>query len=334
MKDEKSIRAKEYTRKYAAIYTATAILCVLVGVALSLTVMKLTEGMRAPITTTPTETFEVPGTTAAPTTTALETTAPATTPKPTDVKVEIKTSAIGNSQLSHGPLIIVNETYPYDPANTKNELVVFKEQSDNNLAVVTWGISTTMDTYKALNTMHADMKAELSTEYKITVVNGYSDKSQTSELGTGLSVTIKFMKGTGSYQLSDPSVSKEYKWLTENAWKYGLVFRYPEDKTLQTGHPGSYNQLRYVGKEHAKYMYDNKLCLEEYVQEIKDYTFNAPLELAGDECKYRIYYIPMTEGKSTDIQYRSKSPLETYGTLVVSGDNSEGFIVVQQYFEK
>lgn len=334
MKDEKSIRAKEYTRKYAAIYIATAVLCLLVAAALSLTVMKLTEGMRTPVTSVPTETV-VPTETTVPETTQAPATTPEVTPKPTDVKVEIKTSSIGNSQVSHGSLVIVNESNTYDPANSKNEVIVMREQSDNTVAVISWGISVTMDTYKALNTMHTDMKAELSSEYKITVVNGYSDKSNESELGTGLSFTIKFMKGEGSYQITDASVSKEYKWLRENAWKYGLIFRYPEDKSLQTGHSAVYSQMRYVGKEHAKYMYENNLCLEEYVSELKNYTFNAPLELEGEDCKYRVYYIPMTEdGTSTEIQYRSKSPLETYGTLTVSGDNSEGFVVIQQYFEK
>ena len=54
-------------------------------------------------------------------------------------------------------------------------------------------------------------------------------------------------------------------WLARNAHKYGFIIRYPENKISVTGIDYEPWHLRYVGIEHAAYIYENKLCLEEYV---------------------------------------------------------------------
>lgn len=338
MKDEKSVRAKEYTRKYTAIYVASTVLCVLVALVLSLTVLKLTEGSRVPVTVPATseQTQEVPGTSAPTTSTNVpetNTVVPETTTPP-EVKVEIKTSQIGNDQYKVGSLVIVNELLTFDPALVQNGVVVVKEQDGVNVWVTTWGIKISESAFKAVNQLQADMKEALSTGYKITITKGFDESDDTKEFATGLNFNFKFMKGEDSYAVTHSAVSKEYKWIKENAWKYGLILRYPEDKKLQTNHDAVANQLRYVGVEHAKYMYENQLCLEEYIDVLKDYTFNEPLVIETEGGKYRVYYIPMANADTTDIQYRSKATNETYGSLVVSGDNKDGFIVSQQFSEK
>lgn len=69
---------------------------------------------------------------------------------------------------------------------------------------------------------------------------------------------------------SDFKETKEYKWLTENAWKYGFVERYPEEKTAITGIIYEPWHYRYVGKENAKAMNKLGMCLEEYVVYLKN----------------------------------------------------------------
>ena len=54
------------------------------------------------------------------------------------------------------------------------------------------------------------------------------------------------------------------QWLAANSWKYGLILRYPADKTEITGYIYEPWHFRYVGEPHAEYMYKNDLCLEEY----------------------------------------------------------------------
>ena len=79
-----------------------------------------------------------------------------------------------------------------------------------------------------------------------------------SENGAGLSVDI--VSASAGFSSTD-----EYKWLVENAHKYGFVLRYPEDKTDITGIIYQPWHWRYVGVDVANEMKSNNLCLEEYL---------------------------------------------------------------------
>lgn len=56
-----------------------------------------------------------------------------------------------------------------------------------------------------------------------------------------------------------------YDWLAQNAWQYGFILRYPEDKTEVTGTEYEPWHYRYVGREKAAEIYNSGLCLEEYL---------------------------------------------------------------------
>ena len=58
---------------------------------------------------------------------------------------------------------------------------------------------------------------------------------------------------------------KEYTWLTENAYKYGFILRYPKGKEDVTGIVFEPWHWRYVGVEWAKEIRDSGLCLEEFL---------------------------------------------------------------------
>lgn len=79
-----------------------------------------------------------------------------------------------------------------------------------------------------------------------------------SENGAGLSVDI--VSASAGFSSTD-----EYKWLVNNAHKYGFVLRYPKDKTDVTGIIYQPWHWRYVGIEVANEMKSNNLCLEEYL---------------------------------------------------------------------
>lgn len=62
------------------------------------------------------------------------------------------------------------------------------------------------------------------------------------------------------------STSQEvYAWLAKNAWRYGFILRYPEDKTDVTGTIYEPWHYRYVGRAFAQEIYERGLCLEEYL---------------------------------------------------------------------
>lgn len=96
----------------------------------------------------------------------------------------------------------------------------------------------------------------------------------TSEHHTGLALDIV----TPTYTSLDHGYkeTKAAKWLFDNAYKYGFVLRYPEDKieiTKYTFEPWHY---RFVGISNAKVMKELNLCLEEYLEYIEnDYNYEG-----------------------------------------------------------
>ena len=60
-----------------------------------------------------------------------------------------------------------------------------------------------------------------------------------------------------------------YAWLAENCWKFGFIIRFPEGKQDITGISFEPWHYRYVGRYHAKAIYDSGLCLEEYLASIQ-----------------------------------------------------------------
>lgn len=61
-----------------------------------------------------------------------------------------------------------------------------------------------------------------------------------------------------------PKESAEYLWLYENAYKYGFIFRFPEDKKDITLFDSYTWRLRYVGVDAASIIQNEKICFEEY----------------------------------------------------------------------
>lgn len=83
-------------------------------------------------------------------------------------------------------------------------------------------------------------------------------KPGTSEHELGLAVDINAEGQTDGNRL--------YQWLAEHSWKYGFILRYPAEKEEITGIDYEPWHFRYVGKQAAKEMYEQDLCLEEYVR--------------------------------------------------------------------
>lgn len=106
-----------------------------------------------------------------------------------------------------------------------------------------------------------------SREEQRAIYNQETDKSYaqppgSSEHETGLAVDIKIMKISGQDMVAEPS----WRWLKDNAWRYGFIIRYPEDKTSVTGISFEPWHFRYVGKDAAQVCHEKNLCLEEYLQ--------------------------------------------------------------------
>ena len=110
-----------------------------------------------------------------------------------------------------------------------------------------------------------EMASGLSYDKARERVLTYSAYPGTSEHHTGLCVDLMTRSMS---ELDESFASYEvYPWLLENAWKFGFILRYPEEKTEITGYTFEPWHYRFVGRDHAYKMKQNNLCLEEYLAE-------------------------------------------------------------------
>ena len=84
-----------------------------------------------------------------------------------------------------------------------------------------------------------------------------------SEHQTGLAIDVSSTKGGNMLYFDDTA---SFTWMKDNAYKYGFILRYRDDKTDITGFMYESWHYRYVGLEVAKDMHDNypDLTYDEY----------------------------------------------------------------------
>jgi len=104
-----------------------------------------------------------------------------------------------------------------------------------------------------------------------SVYEGAEDKSYAlppdhSEHQAGLAIDILALN-VPQYKMAD---SPEGLWLAENAWKFGLIQRYADEKREITRIAGEPWHFRYIGAPHAWYCHYNDMCYEEYIQFLED----------------------------------------------------------------
>lgn len=116
------------------------------------------------------------------------------------------------------------------------------------------------------------MSTYRSYEYQLNLYNQYAkqdgkEKADTysgrpgySEHQTGLAVDVY----NGKETYTNFEVTEEFKWMQENAYKYGFILRFPKNKTKETGYDYESWHYRYVGTEVAEYIHKNNISYEEY----------------------------------------------------------------------
>lgn len=136
-----------------------------------------------------------------------------------------------------------------------------------------------------------------------------------SEHHTGLAIDLDTYTSYGN--LGGFDGEGVFARLVEDAWKYGFVQRYPEGKADITGISYEAWHFRYVGLPHSKVMRDNDLCLEEYIEFLKNYPYDGQhLTVEHEGISYEIYYCAGVE-----------VPVPENGSYTTSGNNVDGFIV-------
>lgn len=126
------------------------------------------------------------------------------------------------------------------------------------------------------NSVQREMAAGATENEAIRRTNLYYTVPGHSEHHTGLAfdiITPEYHQYV--YELDDRFATQEpysaaYQWLVSNCARYGFILRYPQDKTAITRIQFEPWHYRYVGVEHAEYIMSHNLCLEEYIELLKE----------------------------------------------------------------
>lgn len=96
-----------------------------------------------------------------------------------------------------------------------------------------------------------------------TAADTFSARPRFSEHETGLAIDIV----GGNTPYTEFHTTTEFNWVLKNAYNYGFIIRYPKDKEHITGYKYESWHIRYVGKDIAKYIYENNITFEEYYEQ-------------------------------------------------------------------
>ena len=192
--------------------------------------------------------------------------------------------------------------------------------------------------WETQNTMFQKRLEKLSSKYTgdalIEAAKKEVNYPGTSEYNTGLSFTLKLYDPNDA-EVAAPkySTTDQGKWMNENCWKYGLVFRFPQaswplettlDKSFKTGVTLKMNLYRYVGKGNAAVMHYYDFCLEEYIEYLQEHPHIALFE--DGQLKYEIYRQYIGDADSFYVQLTGNAR-----SHVSSLDNMGAVITVFEY---
>jgi len=243
------------------------------------------------------------------------------------------------NDLSSGDLVLVNNKTPYS-FEVKQDLVSIYDKKTTSYFVRDKNVLLSGRIMDPLNQMMDDFTAQTGLK-TLNVVAGWRSYDEQENIyadcfaENGAEYTARYVANPGcsehhtglaidlSVFHSDDGTSEQfcgeddYTWILENAWKYGFVQRYESGKEAITMISNEPWHFRYVGVPHAFVMKQQNLCLEEYIEYLKNYPFDG--EHLYTECLGKQYEIYTCEG------YEISVPVE--GNWMVSGNNTDGFII-------
>lgn len=245
---------------------------------------------------------------------------------------------LGEDALHTGELILVNNWTAYHFPE-EQELVCMLEETSGDYFVRDYSVYLSPVAMDAFNRLMADFRAQGGSK-SVNVVAGYRTAEQQqhlfdqsverngrehaekyvaqpggSEHHTGLVVDLSILNGDGTS--SDYDGTGEYAWINETCQDYGWVVRYDQAKAELTGIYDEPWHFRYVGVPHATEMAQQGLCLEEYIDYLKQFPFDgAHLTIDCSQGTYEVWYTQGTEVYLPDS-----------GDYQFSGNNVDGIIV-------
>lgn len=230
---------------------------------------------------------------------------------------------LSKNELAEGVLAIYTESAPAEEDYSR-AMVDLSDEKNEFYTLVDEKVELNEDAAEALNSMMEDYANQTALADFIVygTTDTYTDEDSYcpkafSESKAGYCVDLA-LNAYGSVMTYDGYDTEG--WIGENCWKYGFIVRYPQNKKDKTGKEYCPWHLRYVGEIHAAIMEKKQMCLEEYVDFLKQYTFDEPYSLTFNDKGYQIYSVT-----GNDEKYKTRVPIS--GNYEITGDNKDAFII-------
>ena len=231
------------------------------------------------------------------------------------------------SDISRGNLILINHDHAYDIPDDI-DLYRIADTGATSIRLQVQGFQLIRSIIEPLDNMMTDYISETG-DRTVTVIAAWrSHETQRTmrerhgeaaalpghsehhaglafDFGIFIGETRSMFRGTGTTA-----------WFEQNSYRYGFILRYPADKTHITEIQHEPWHFRYAGLPHSYIMFQNNWVLEEYIDMLREYTYEEPFTAEFDGIAYEIYFAADTEvSVPVDAQHE------------ISGNNVDGFIV-------
>ena len=266
----------------------------------------------------------------------------ATTP-PDPNQIIYETRLVESKSKFYGDLILINRDHEYFSSHNEDLVSIYKMNLENNCTCFT----TVDETYSILKQVYVPM---------VNMIQDFYDQTNNDTLNIiGSYRTNDFqrqlyendLENTGkddSDRVAPPGCSEhesglafdfsetvnndydgtgDFKIINDNCYQYGFIVRYTKDKESITKFRDEPWHFRYVGIPHAYYMHSKNLCLEEYIDLIREHPYDGEhLEFSYDTSEYEVYFVPSDDGAEN-----TSVPVPNGVRYDISGNNVDGFIV-------
>lgn len=233
---------------------------------------------------------------------------------------------VSKEQIYQGNLLLVNKEYPVHEVGIRKDIINLSMYNE----LVEGYVLLDSESYLSKDIAHrfSEMIADAENDglHHFAFTSGFRsfEKQQMlfeemgsvralppgySELNLGLALDV----GSTEMLMED---APEGKWIGKNAWKYGFVLRYPEDKIDITGIQYEPWHIRYVGLPHSAIMKEKDFVLEEYLDYLKE---KKKISAKFENEEYTISYYSFSENMTISIPKDQE--------YEISGNNIDGVIV-------
>ncbi len=229
-------------------------------------------------------------------------------------------------QVHKGDLLLVNHQYPIGRESIKTDIVVVAKQEDRDQSYVLLDSKLMLSRQVLEQFQQMIAAAAEDGVHSFIMSSGYRNWDKQNELYQQKGADYALPAGHSEHNLglsldigstvNTMDQAPEGQWLASNAWKYGFILRYPQDRVDITGIQYEPWHFRYVGLPHSAIMYQKNLVLEQYLNllQVKK-TIDATV--GGNE--YYIRYYDTTSGAPIYVP--------KHDDYDISGDNKQGIIV-------